>query len=251
MRHVFGYQPFCLPDGTVTGVGANLRTGVTERWLNERDAEPEQFSTFKRLNENLSRNYEDIMAGVKNAVGSFAGLTFGDIGSNAGYFCYRMLQEGCAAATGVDPGDHADAYTVANYALKLDARFVQRQYNMMTHQIEGLDQTFDIVSCITFMCHVSDPTYLTAYLASITRRAMVIYTLVPPSKELFVRYRQAEARYFGGTFPICFDSATEISEPLLKAGLKQLGFDRVEEIPRQDYWALPDPRWRCFVAVRP
>jgi hypothetical protein len=251
MRTLFAYQPFCLPDGTVTGSAAAQLGETTARWMNEREAAPEQFARFRELNDNLARNYEDIIAGVKAVVGPFDGLTFGDVGSNAGYFCYRMLQEGCAAATGIDAGDFAAAYAAANEALDLNVRFIRRPYNMMTHRIDGLDETFDIVSCIAFLCHSSDPTYLLAHLASLTRRAFVIYTMVPASKDLFIRYHQTTGKYFNETFPICFDAATAISEPLFRTGLTKLGFTRIIEVPRQPYWVLRESdSWRCFVALR-
>jgi len=241
MRHVFAYQPFCLPDGTLTGAGGGQAIRVKERWMHPDGSDPKRFAAFKHANERMARNYEDIIAGVKAAVGAFDGLSFADVAANAGYFCYRMLQEGCASATGIEPGDHAEAYIVANHALGLNARLLKLNYDMMAHRIDGLDETFDIVSCQSFMCHSSDPTFQLAYLSSITRKALVIYTMVPASKDMFVRYGNTEPKYFGGKFPICFDAGTEISEPLLRLGFDKLGFSRIVEIPRRDYWVLPAP----------
>ena len=106
------------------------------------------------------------------------------------------------------------------------------------------------MSNLTYMCHVSDPTYLLAALASLAREVLVIYSRVIRSDEYIVEYSQVTKRWNDVVFPICFDYQTAISDSLLEFGLKDLGFSTVTEIPRKEYWAPGTEEWRGFVAVR-
>ncbi len=244
LRAQFAYQPFELPDGTVTGTGLSMK-----RRTPTGDVTPEKMVEFLEASRAQARMYEDIISGIKGNIASFAGLTYLDIACNAGYFCYRMLQEGCVSATGVDANNFGVAFTAANHALELNAVFVNGSYDMMTHKLP-VDGDFDIVSCVAFMCHCSDPTYLLAALAARARKALVVFSSFSTSDDLVIRYTEDKSRYFHQPFPICFDSATEISERLLRTGMAHLGFNLVAELPRQEYWVPRAPNWRCFIGIR-
>lgn len=248
---LFSYQPFVLPDGTITGSAMGQVHGESIRAMRQGECDESQWEKFKTLNTELSMMYEDIISGAKNLLGSFSGLTFADFACNSGYFCYRYLQEGAASATGFDVGDYADAFSIVNKSLNLDAKFINAKYDMMQHRIVPPTGKFDVVSCIAFMCHSSDPTYLLAHLGSLARRALIIMSKIPTAKdEFYIKYARFGSLYFGEDFPICFDAATEISEPLFCNGLESLGFNQVVEIPRKEYWQPGSRAWRCFVALR-
>lgn len=248
LRRAFMYQPFELPDGTITGAGLQMVKATPHRALRPGEVDDDVFEEFRAGAVEQEAMYEEFLAALAGEV-PVVGASYLDVACNAGYFCYRMLQMGAASATGIDFHDQGVAFRAANRSLGLDARFVTAAYDMQAHRVPGLTERFDVVSCIAFMCHSSDPTYLLAYLASLARKAVMVYSKFPASKDLTIRYAQPTSRYFGGTFPTCFDSATEMSEPLLRTGLEQLGF-RVVEVERRATWKPASPQWRCFIGVR-
>ncbi|BAH73800.1 class I SAM-dependent methyltransferase [Solidesulfovibrio magneticus] len=251
LLNIFRYQPFKLPDGTITGSGNGQVYGGLTRAMRPGEVTKKEWDNFFLLNSELTMMYEDIIWAIKNEFGSFKGLSFADFACNSGYFCYRYLQEGAEMATGIDGYDFSEAFSIVNRACSLNAKFIHASYNMMTHEAKGLADTYDIVSCIAFMCYSSDPTYLLTYLAKLANRALVVLSKIPHGNdELFIKYANTESKYFNKQFPICFDAATEISEELFRCGLKSLGFKTVIEILREKHWQPRGTAWRCFIALR-
>jgi len=248
---LFKYQPFRLPDRTITGAGMGMLRDSKLRALKPGE-DDENWPSFLEASENQTKMYEDIINGIEQYGGGFAGRKYADIACNAGYYCYRALELGARAAVGVDANDFSTAFDVVNADRGFDAEFIRAPYDMKAHSLIGLPSDFkaDIVSNIAFMCHASDPTFLLAALAEITRKTLVLFTKVTFSDDYSVKFSQATKRYFGGTFPICFDAATEISEGLLRFGLAELGFSKVTELEHQSHWVPSTPEWRAFVAVR-
>lgn len=248
LRAQFAYQPFKLPDGTVTGAGLAMIRPSRIRFANPDELAGEESVQF--INGALAqhRMYEDFISGIKEKLRRIRGMSYLDIACNAGYFCYRMLQEGCSTAVGVDPGEYSQAFRAANHALNLEASFINAPYDMIQHKLP-IEESYDIVSCIAFMCHCSDPTYLLTEICKHAKKAVVLFSCFPPSNKLFVEYGEASSRYFHQPFPICFDSRTAVSESLLRVGFKHFGFE-TSEIPRQQHWLPRDETFRCFIGTR-
>jgi len=248
---LFGYQPFRLPDGTITGAGLHMLTGTATRALHP-DQSSREWRRFRAASENQVQMYEDILSGIERYGGSLKGRSYADICCNAGYFCFRAMELGASSAVGVDRTDFGPAFAVVNHDRGIDARFVRAPYDMMAHRFDGLADDFqaDVVTNIAFMCHDSDPTHLLAALASLAREVLVVYSRVIRSDKYIIEYSPHTNRWFDTSFPACFDFETKISDGLLKFGLKELGFSKVTEIPRKRYWVPSHREWRGFVAVR-
>jgi Protein of unknown function (DUF1698) len=250
-RRIFGYQPFALPSGARTGVGYSWLTGNPIYSAHPTEVDAKTWVAFSDANDRLNQQYEDIIAGAKETLGSFSGLTYADVACNAGYFCYRFLQEGALSATGYDAFDDlSKAFEIVNANLGTQARFMRQPYDWTTHSIDGVSEIFDIVSSIAFMCHCSDPTYFLSFLGQMTRRCLILYSNVFRDDRFLIEFSRTTSLYFGKKFPVCFDAGTGISDALLTFSLKEMGFQRILELPRAQSWIYPSPPWRCFIAIR-
>jgi hypothetical protein len=244
------YQPYILPDGTLTGAGYSQLTGDMTYSVNPEEQLMEKGIAFVQATRDYSRMYEDFIGGLKATIGSLSGLTHHDFACNSGYLCYRLLQEGAFASSGSDVYDFVPIFSAMNNALNVNATYVQASYDFMSHR-PNVDLTpRDIVTCTAFMLHSSDPTFLLHYLASITRRYLMLVSLYPRNDDYVVSYSKATSVFLGGKFPMCFDGSTLMSDALLRYGLESLGFRTVVEITRRPYWILRHDDWRCFIAVR-
>ena len=251
LAKLFAYQPFVLPDGTVTGVGLAHHNGSSVRSVNPISSPAAEYDIFVEANNRTVHLYDDIIALAKQEVGPLQGLSYLDVACNAGYFCYRMALEGTSNVTGVDAADFSEAFDYANSSLGTSCQFVQSPYDMQTHRIDGITEQFDIVTNISFLCHVSDPTFFIHHLSSLTRRVLVIYSKISRSDEYIVTYSKSTSRYFKQPYPICFDAATVVSDSLLTFALQSCGFRTVREMPiERDRCVLAPDLWRCFIAIR-
>tara|TARA_R110000787_G_scaffold57740_1_gene131762 strand:- start:1807 stop:2616 length:810 start_codon:yes stop_codon:yes gene_type:complete len=248
---LFAYQPFMLPDGTVTGAGLSMREKSNVRALKESDNHA-SWTKFIRAVRGQAQMYEDMLGAASIALGSFDGLSYCEFACNAGYSVHRAHQMGAAEVTGYDYGDFGSAFELVNANTGANAEFIRGAYDMHAHEFGSIapGRQFDIVSNIAFMCHCSDPTFLLEALAKRAKRALIIQTRVLPTQDYCVEFSKTTKRYFGLDFPLCFDGATAISEGLLRFGLKDLGFSKVTEIPRSEYWVPIGTAWRAFLAVR-
>ncbi|SRR6266851_1791162 len=137
-RRIFAYQPFALPSGARTGVGYTWLTGNAIYAAHPSEVDAKTWAAFSDANDRVTQQYEDIIAGAKEALGSFSGLTYADVACNAGYFCYRFLQEGAGSATGYDAADFfSNAFEIVNANLGTQARFIRQPYDWTTHSIHG------------------------------------------------------------------------------------------------------------------
>lgn len=242
------YQPYKFPGGIYTGAGLSFIKSTPLRYVAETDDHPDR-GIFIREAKYQAAMYETFIDFAARHVG-IEGRTFLDVASNSGYFCYRMSQLGASEAVGLDVGDFSDTYAKMNAALGTKAQYARGRYDMKTHQLNGVDGEFDIVFNTAFMCHSSDPTFLLEALASRAKKAFLIFSKFFESDEYLVRYATTTSRYFGGKFPICFDATTEMSDSLLKFGLRELGFSTILEVPREPTWLPHHPAWRAFLAIR-
>ena len=242
------YQPFRLPDGTVTGAGLSFYKRTELRSINIASDHPDRDSFIEGAVRQASM-YEDFIRLVTENV-AVDGATYIDTCCNSGYFPFRFSQLG-ADATGIDIGDYARLFNIVNRFLGTNAEFVRGAYDMMRHDFPALgDRQFDIVSNIAFICHDSDPTFLVHSLARRAKKALLLFSLFPESNRFFIEYGNVPKKYFGEQFPICFDNDVQVSACLLRYALTDLGFSRVIEAERRAEWPFRGQSWRCFLAIR-
>lgn len=243
------YQPYRFPGGIWTGAGLSFIKGTPLRYVAETDEHPDK-DAFIREAAHQAKMYETFIEFANKHVG-VKGRSFLDVACNSGYFCYRMSQLGASTSVGFDVGDFDGTFQTMNGAIGSDARYIRGHYDMKSHQLIGLgDDKFDIVFNTAFMCHSSDPTFLLEALGNRAKKAILIFSKFFESDDYLVKYATTTSRYFGGKFPTCFDATTEMSDSLLKFGLKELGFSTVLEVPRDPSWLPRSPAWRAFLGVR-
>ena len=194
--------------------------------------------------------YEDFITALKDIVADFSGLTHHDFGCNCGYLCYRLLQEGVKASSGNDRDNYSETFSILNKTLGLNATYIKTKYDSTKHQTDIPIEPCDIVTCISFMLHISDPTYLLKYLASISKKYIMLVSLFPHNDNYEISYGTDTSKFANTEFPCCFDTATTVSDSLLYFGLKELGFNTTIEVKKQPHWILRRKDWRCFIAIR-
>ncbi len=222
------------------------------RILNSSDINLPEAKQFIGANERLAMMYEDFITEIVKSTDDIASMKYLDFACNAGYFPYRLAQLGCLQSCGIDAGDFHPAFKFVADVTGINAEFTQDSYDFSQHKLQQTvvaEKSFDFVSNVAFMCHSSDPQFLLSYLASLTNKGLLIFSMFPSSPAYQISYSTLTSQYFGGRFPVCFDATTAMSDSLLRFGLKELGFSTVTEIPRRPYW-LFDDNWRCFLALR-
>lgn len=249
LRQRCKYQPFILPDGSRTGVALGQHSGAKERIMMKSEEGTDLYKLFVEKNENLASMYEEFISAAKTYIGDFEGLTFSDVACNAGYFCYRFMQEGVKYAYGYDRDDYVETIDIINRCLGVSVEFKRTKYDMQHHFIEGFQES-DIVLCASFICHSSDPTFLIDFLAKQARKAIILYSTFPKSGSYFVRYGKDIKKYGDRPYPLCFDDNVEVSDSLLKLALTENGFSHIYELERKDTWLPKGDSWRCFIGVR-
>jgi SAM-dependent methyltransferase len=248
LQRTCAYQPFKLPGPIYTGAALGMADGSTVRVMAEESDHPER-DRFLAETGNQAAMYEQLLDFVDSEVG-ITGSSFVDIACNAGHFCYRASQRGASRSVGFDLGDYARTFDLVNGALGSDAKFVKGTYSQRRHELLGPVGQFDIVFNISFLCHMSDPTFVIETLAERAKKALLIFSKFPRDDDYLVRFSKNTRTYSKNAFPLCFNGATEVSDTLLEFALKDLGFSRVLEVPKQPTWLPRAPEWRAFLAIR-
>jgi SAM-dependent methyltransferase len=248
LQQTCAYQPFKLPGPVYTGAALGMADGSTVRVMAEDSDDPER-DRFLAETRNQAAMYEQLLDLVDAEVG-IAGNSFLDIACNAGYFCYRASQRGASRSVGFDLGDYVRTFDLVNGALGSDATFVKGTYSQRRHELLGPIGQFDIVTNIAFLCHMSDPTFVIETVAERAKKAMLIFSKFPRDDDYLIRFSKSTHVYSKKRFPLCFNGATEVSDTLLEFALKDLGFTRVLEVPKQPTWLPRAPEWRAFLAIR-
>jgi hypothetical protein len=118
---------------------------------------------------------------------------------------------------------------------------------MRTHTIPNAASA-DIVISSAIMCHLSDPLEYLTFLASITKKALLLFTSIDEADTYHIIYDGAKTFFPDSRFPYCFDTNTHISKGLLLFGLKDLGFSRIIEIPYANSW-IPIENYQKFKTI--
>lgn len=102
--------------------------------------------------------------------GTVRGRTVLDIGSYLGYFCLRALEEGAAAAHGleIDPDKIRQANILA------EIKGLNPTYDTVDFETEELGQRYDIVLALNILHHLFDPVGALQKLAHITDEKLVL-----------------------------------------------------------------------------
>lgn len=268
-RGLLSYQPFIFADDLQTGVGyefCSSQEGVgLLYWPTvspELAASPgirrlllaEEFrDEFVRANARLRRTYDDFVDEICRRVGDLSETTFLDVGCNSGYFPLSFALRGARRCVGYDRENYTDVFALLNDVLGTNAEFVHQPYLHADGVIDGCP-TLDVVVSMMTLCHLSDTLRHLAFLGSVARRAVFIWTLVADDSDYCVRFGEPNKYYHSDPFPKCFDNMVRPSVPLLRKSLELMGFTELHELSLCDE-AVPQrfygTRNLAILAMRP
>lgn len=241
---LISYQPFVFAEDLEVGVGYEFEEQRYAGLLHypampeHLRASPElarrllpagEKAAFRAANRRLAAFYDALTDEIVTRVGGGTDKTFLDVGCNNGYLPIRFAERGAALAAGCDRQDFARVFNFLNEITGTDARFFHAWYDPAVHRIEGLD-TFDVVTSMAMLCHVSDPLHLLAELGRHARDAIFVWTLFSDDDGHVVRYGDPRGDYPSDAFPYCFDNLTALSVPLLTKSMMLMGFPRIIEL---------------------
>lgn len=233
--------------------------------------------------------YDSFVDEICKKVGNISETTFADIGCNSGYFPVSFSLRGAKDAVGYDRADHSLSFKLLNDVFGTKAKFVHKAYsgfkqkleyrylnmdevssiNMtkrlllsifiankkLLHKIEQLargKERYDVVVSIAVLCHLSDPLQHLAFLGSIARKAIFIWTPVTDD-DYCIKFGEPNKYYKSDKFPLCFDNNTRPSAKLLRKSLELMGFTEIYEIPNQEN-GMSDSFYnvhKAILAIRP
>jgi hypothetical protein len=239
-REVLNYQPFILSDDIQTGVAYSWRHSDDPRlppgFVFHREQWGEQWDQITEDNARLRRTYDGLMRFVAS---HYAGKSLLDVACNNGYFPVRAELFGMGPSAGMDMGaQHQNAFAYLNSVCGTHATFTHAVYDSVSRSAP-LEGRYDVVAASAIMCHLPDPLHFLAFLASKAREAIFFWGQVINTDSLLVSYQTPHHALHDRPFPYCFNDNTRISRGLMELSLKQLGFDKVVEIPWQDDWISP------------
>jgi hypothetical protein len=197
--------------------------------------------------------YDSFIDEIDRVVGPIANLTVADVGTCCGYFPISFARRGARRSVGFDAADYSPTFGLLNEICGTKAEFIHRAYDGPSGKIPGAD-VFDVVVSSALLVHLSDPLHHLAFLGSIARKALLVWTYtdgVEGDDMLTIRYHAAN-RFYSTPFPYCFDIVS-ISAGLLQKSLELLGFKEIHRLRNPgdnallDYWFKVD----CgYLAVR-
>jgi len=262
LRGVLGYQPFIFSDDLEVGVGyeflSSENSGLVywptvdptlpcspglKRFFLSKDGAPVSDSVvqkFSESNANLRGMYDYFVDTICNSLGVVSNLTFADIGCNAGYFPISFARRGARLSAGYDREDHSDCFELLNEILGVKAKFFHRPYDGRAHTVTGVE-TYDVVTSVAVLCHLSDTLQHLSFLGSIAKKALFIFTPVTSDDDYCIRFGEPNKYYKQDSFPLCFDNIVRPSSKLLVKSLELMGFTQIIKLPNvangmPSYW---------------
>lgn len=219
--------------------------------MEKEKASKDEWEKFTDANNLMRKMYDDWVNATCAAVGDIKGLTVTEIGCNTGYFLYRFLEKGAAKCIGYDRYDYSPAIDLLNDITGNKVHFKQKPYNLLTRKLPGINK-YDIVISSAVICHLSEPLDYIKFLASITKKALLIHTRISDEDNFIVSYGKANKYHPNDPFPICFDNDITISKPLFLESLRLTGFKHPKEITYSDKWLPLDwYHWqKTYIALR-
>lgn len=283
-RGLLCYQPFVFSDDLQTGAGYEFITGKEGAGLVDCADPPAQYMAsppvqrllidrsikddFAARNQSLRLLYESMVDLIDRHAGPIGDLTMADIGCCAGYFPLAFAKRGAKRAVGYDLVDYTPTFDLLNSILRTKAEFVHQGYIAESQRIKDVD-SFDLAISIAVLVHLSDPLQHLAFLGSIAKKAIFVWTLTsdvgddhrarwqvdaPDADEevMTIKYRSVNRYYEHSKFPFCFD-VTQISPGLLRKSLEMMGFTEIYELKNVP-GGMPDGFFqshRGYLGVRP
>ncbi len=260
------YQPFIFSDNLMSGICYSWITGdliiamdkandIAYRWVAPNhplqqvngyitDERWEIFTDCNRRQQNMYASWIDC---VLNLLDNPSGYSVIDTAANAGWFLYQFKDRSAGRCIGYDLLNFSHVYDTINFLTGYNVSFFNKSYDMRTHEIPD-SASADIVISSAIMCHLSDPLDYLTFLASITKKALLLFTSIDETDEYRIIYDGAKKFFPDSRFPNCFDENTHISKGLLLFGLNELGFSRIIEIPHVNSW-IPIENYRKFKTI--
>ena len=267
VRGVINYQPYVFADDLEVGVGYEFLNGefsgmvywptINPRLLKNPAIKKfiisnEAKTQFTEANQRLRVMYDTFIDEICAYFGDISSTTFADICCNSGYFPLSFSLRGAKKAVGYDRGNFTKCFNLLNEILGTNAEFINQHYDGQIQTIPKCE-SYDVVTSIAVLCHLSDPLQHLAFLGSIARKAIFIWTPVTDDEDYCIRFGEPNKYYKSDEFPLCFDNITRPSAKLLRKSLELMGFTNIHEIPNKD-GGMPESFYRphkAFLAMRP
>jgi SAM-dependent methyltransferase len=243
-RGLLCYQPFSFSDDYEVGVGWEFTESEYAGLIHWKDVPaaymesadfrrlicaPEEAPAFRAANDRLRKTYDHFADAICARLGDVSSLTFADIGCNSGYLPLAFALRGAREAVGFDREDYGKTFALLNEILGTEAIFRRQAYDLEKRTVPGCG-TFDVVTCMLVLCHLSDPMNFLSFLGRTARKALLLWNGVVQDGDLLVRFGQAGKYYKQEEFPNCFDYDTRPSTGLLRLSLELMGFTEIHQL---------------------
>jgi SAM-dependent methyltransferase len=260
-RGLIYYQPFIFSSRLETGVGFEFaegkKTGLVycpDIPLENLQASPElrrlivdpvYYNQFHEANAKLRQLYEFFMETICDHVGDVRNTTFLDVGCNSGYFPVGFALRGAKKSVGSDrEKNFSEAVQFLNAICGTRAEFLDAHYDSRIHCIPGCP-SFDVVTSMAVLCHLSDPLFHLEFLGSIARKAVFLWTLVNDDEGYTLHLGEPRSDYKEDRFPLCFDNKICLSRNLIQKSFELMGFKKVIRVPEYEN-GLPSFSWAGY-----
>lgn len=255
-RGLLGYQPFLLSEDIEVGEGYNLCTkyaGVESvydlnayaKGIDLGRKQPIDVGLFRRCNAEYRQIYEYVCDQIEAKIG-VQGLSFAEIGCNTGLLLFMLAKRGAADCYGYDWTGMSPVFSWLNGVLGTDVRFRRGVYSNLSHRFLGPRvKEADVMINTVFLNHQCDPLQFLCFLCDRASKGVFLWVLVDGEDKCGIFYPETTPHDIlerKRAFPLSFNNAVAISEPLLRVSLSRLGFDEFVPIARFE----PCPTWSNF-----
>ncbi|MEZ0373794.1 MAG: class I SAM-dependent methyltransferase, partial [Candidatus Sericytochromatia bacterium] len=202
---------------------------------------------YSASNNKLRKTYTHIVNSIEAHLGPLKPYSVGEIGCNTGYFLLELSRRGARKTVGYDRANYAPAISLMNSILGTNTQFRNAWYDPSTQSVRGAEK-FDIVLSSHVICHLSDTLQHLAYLGSMARKALFIWTPVSPKDDLSITFSEPNKYYKGDVFPFCFDFDVLPSRKMVRKSLELMGFNRQYEFSDAEN-GLPESFSSRFITI--
>lgn len=263
LREAINYQPFLFADDFETGIGFEFLFGEFKGMVHSPDFDrdpgippafrrfliaAEDKENFSDSNRRLRVMYEGFVDAICGHFGDVSHMTFADIGCNSGYFPLSFSRRGAAESVGYDRVNYTGSFDLLNDILGTRARFIHSFYRSTLQKIPDCTARYDVVTTTALLCHLPDPLQYLAFLGSMARKALFIWTGVSREDEYCIGFGEPNKYYKSDAFPLCFDNLTTPSLKLLLKSLELMGFTEIHQIANPP-GGMPDSFFAPHAAI--
>lgn len=266
-RLLLRYQPFILADSLEVGEGQNLHDGYGNvetvfdfNVYGDRSLDlglgrlAADLIHFRRCNAEFRQYYQVVENNiVEHFKDEISELSFGEIGCNTGLHLFNLARLGAKECVGFDWNDVSPVFTWLNDILGTNIKFHVGYWDSLSHDFVGAQVSeVDVMITSVFLNHQSDPLQHLAFMCDRSRKAVFLWVLAPGDADgitaddvYAVRYPAKPNTLLGEKpFPLCFNDDVSMTEPLIMASLRHLGFEKIEKVNVP----CPGPGWESFTA---